>query len=42
MMLMLLAFVGGMLFEHFVFHKIEDYIVSLHDKIVKPLDPPAP
>lgn len=32
-MLLILAFIGGMLFEHFVFHKIEDYIKDLYDRV---------
>lgn len=33
MMLMLAVFIGGMLFEHFVFHKIEEKAMEIYKKV---------
>jgi hypothetical protein len=33
MLLMLCVFIAGMLFEHFVFHKVEEKIMDLKHKV---------
>lgn len=33
-MLLLIAFIGGMVFEHFVFHKIEDKIKEMLKNVI--------